>query len=101
MEPLDMLYMAFQDADGMMGFSIAETEGKPEKPSFTVDEKHKSLSLTRRPGQVIKLTRLDELVLLTIAKAHKIRFLETPAESSNIVRRYEAVDARKPAKRVS
>ena len=101
MESPEMSYMVFQDADGMMGFSIAETDGEPEKPFFTVDEKHKTLCLTRRPGQVIKLSRLDDHFLMSIMRSHRIRFLETPAESSNILRRYEAVDAGKPAKKVS
>lgn len=85
---LESLYFVFRDADGILGFSIKAYEGEPENPRFLYDG-NKQLFLLRRPGQVISLDALAEEFLPVLARAETVRFLETPEDSSEIIRQYD------------
>lgn len=84
----ETLYFVFRDTDGMLGFSLKEYDGEPQNPRFLFDGKSQAF-LIRHPGQIISLDALAEECLPLLSKAEKVRFLETPEDSSNIVRQYD------------
>ena len=79
---------AFQDADGVLSFSIKSYEGQELNPRFLFDGVSQAF-LLRCPGQVILLADLTEEAVANLNKAQKVRFFETPENSSEIIRQYE------------
>lgn len=84
----DKNYFVFRDSDGVLGFTIKLYEGVPLNPRFLYDEKGQ-IFLLRRPGQLILLDDLFEGFASVLDKSRKVRFLETPEDSSEIVQQYE------------
>lgn len=84
----EKLYFAFRDSDGILSFTLRSYEGEPVNPRFLFDgEKH--AFLLRRPGQVILLDSLADEFMTLLLTLQKVRFLETPEDSSEIVRQYD------------
>ena len=84
----DKLYFVFCDSDGIIGFTIKAYEGEPVNPRFLFDDDF-HVFLLRRPGQVILLDSVAEELVSLLLTARKVRFLETPEDSSKIVRQYD------------
>lgn len=85
---LDKNFFVFRDADGILGFTIKSYEGQPQNPRFLFDGGSQAF-LLRRPGQVILLDALTDEFISVLEKAQKVRFWETPEDSSEIVEQYE------------
>ena len=81
-------YFVFRDSDGVLGFTIKSFEGKQQNPRFLFDECGQAF-LLRHPGQVIFLDALAKDFISVLLNAQRVRFLETPEDSSEIVRQYE------------
>ena len=81
-------YLVFRDLDGVLSFSIRAYEDCPLNPRFLFDG-DKQVFLLRRPGQVILLDGLTDEFVTSLARTSRIRFLETPEDSSEIIRQYE------------
>lgn len=84
----EKLYFVFRDSDGILGFTIRSYEGEPVNPRFLFDG-DKQVFLLRHPGQVILLDSLGEEFIPLLLTSQKVRFLETPEDSSEIVRQYD------------
>ncbi len=84
----EKLYFVFRDSDGILGFTIRSYEGEPLNPRFLFDG-DKQVFLLRRPGQVILIDSLGEDFITFLSMSRKVRFLETPEDSSEIVRQYD------------
>ena len=84
----DKNYFVFRDADGILGFTIKSYEGEPSNPRFLFDGSQQ-VFLLRRPGQIIFLDFLANEFVSVLMKAQRVRLLETPEDSSEIVRQYE------------
>ena len=84
----ETLYFVFQDSDGVLSFSLKEYEGEPQDPRFLYDGE-KQLFLLRRPGQFISLDSLADEFLPLLERSARVRFVETPEDSSEIVRQYD------------
>lgn len=84
----EKLYFVFRDSDGILGFTIRCYEGEPVNPRFLFDG-DKQVFLLHRPGQVISLASLGEEFVAFLLTSQKVRFLETPEDSSEIVRQYD------------
>lgn len=85
---VETLCFVFQDADGILSFSLNEYEGAPNNPRFMYDGDRRLL-LLRQPGQLIALDSIAEEFLPLLQRSEKVRFVETPEDSSNIVRQYD------------
>ena len=85
---LDSMYFVFQDSDGILSFSIREYDDEPKDPRFLYDGE-KQIFLLRRPGQIIALDTPAEEFLPLLARSPRVRFVETPEDSSEIVRQYD------------
>ena len=83
----DKLYFSFRDTDGMLSFSMNAYDGDPQNPRFLLDENGKAF-LIRRVGQVIALADMQEDLCPVLQKANRIRILENPEDSSEILRQY-------------
>ena len=83
----DKLYFSFRDTDGMLSFSLNAYDGDPQNPRFLLDENGKAF-LIRRVGQVIALADMQEDLCPVLQKADRIRILENPEDSSEILRQY-------------
>ena len=81
-------YFVFRDSDGILGFTLRSYEGEPINPRFLFDG-NKQAFLLRRPGQLISLKALGEEFVTFLLKSQKVRFLETPEDSSEIIRQYD------------
>lgn len=84
----EKLYFVFRDSDGILGFTIRCYEGESVNPRFLFDG-DKQVFLLRRPGQVISLASLGEEFVALLLTSQKVRFLETPEDSSEIIRQYD------------
>lgn len=84
----DKNYFVFRDSDGILGFTIKSYEGDQVNPRFLFDG-GRQVFLLRRPGQVIFLDSLADEFVTVLMKAQRVRFLETPEDSSEIIRQYE------------
>ena len=84
----DNNYFVFRDSDGVLGFSIKVYEGRQHNPRFLYDENGQAF-LLRRPGQLILLDSFAAGFVPVLEKSQKVRFLETPEDSSEIVQQYE------------
>ena len=87
---VEFLYFTFLDGDGTLGISVKEYDGEPVSPCFLFDEKYHKTALLRRPDQMIVLENVDDDFYKLLQHATKVRFVETPEDSSKIVRSYEA-----------
>lgn len=85
---VETLCFVFQDADGILSFSLNEYEGAPNNPRFVYDGDRRLL-LLRQPGQLIALDSIAEEFLPLLQRSEKVRFVETPEDSSKIVRQYD------------
>lgn len=85
---LETLCFVFQDADGILSFSLNEYDGDPNNPRFMYDGDRRLL-LLRQPGQLIALDSIAEEFLPLLRRSEKVRFVETPEDSSKIVRQYD------------
>lgn len=95
---VDNMFMFFQDGDGTLSVSLKAYDGEPETPSFFLDELHKQTALLRRPNQMIYLDDMDEHFFDMLKGASKVRFCETPEDSSQIVRSYDVALTRSALK---
>ncbi len=84
----DRLYFVFRDSDGILGFTIRCYDGEPVNPCFLYDG-DQQVFLLRRPGQIISLASLGEEFFSFLRTLQKVRFLETPEDSSEIIRQYD------------
>lgn len=84
----EKLYFAFRDADGVPAFTIKTYDGEPVNPRFLVNADN-HVFLLRRPEQVIMLDNLGAEFYPVLTHASKVRFVETPEDSSEIVRQYD------------
>ena len=84
----DKSYFVFRDSDGILGFTIKAYEGTQINPRFLFDG-GRQVFLLRQPGQIILLDGLADEFVSVLTHAKKVRFLETPEDSSEIVRQYE------------
>lgn len=84
----DKNYFVFRDSDGILGFTIKMYEDSPLNPRFLLDE-NGLFFLLRRPKQIILLDAAADGFLPVLMKSKRVRFLETPEDSSQIVRQYE------------
>ena len=84
----EALCFVFQDTDGILSFSMNEYEGTPNNPRFLYDGENQLL-LLRRPGQLIPLHSVADEFLPLLRRSEKVRFFETPEDSSNIIRQYD------------
>ncbi|MBR1778003.1 MAG: hypothetical protein IJ752_05405 [Alphaproteobacteria bacterium] len=84
----DKNYFVFRDSDGVLGFTIKSYEGQQLNPRLLFDE-NGQLFLLRRPGQIVLLDSLAADFIAVLEKAQRVRFLETPEDSSEIIRQYE------------
>ena len=83
----DKLYFSFRDTDGMLSFSMNAYDGDPQNPRFLLDENGKAF-LIRRVGQVIALADMQEDLCPVLQKANRVRILENPEDSSEMLRQY-------------
>ena len=81
-------FLVFRDLDGILSFSIKAFDGCPHDPLFLFDDK-KQAFLLRRPGQTILLDDLSDEFAKLLHHASLVRLLETPEDSSEIIRQYE------------
>ena len=81
-------FFSFHDTDGVPSVTMRCYEGEPAAPRFLFDG-GKQAFLLRRAGQVILLDGLSDEFVSVLEKVSKVRFLETPEDSSEIVRQYE------------
>lgn len=86
---VDNMFLIFQDGDGTLSFSLKAYDGEPEAPGFFLDEQGRQMALLRRPDQIIYLDDADEHFFDMLKGASKVRFCETPEDSSQIVRSYD------------
>lgn len=84
----DKNYFVFRDSDGVLGFSIKAFDGRQINPRFLYDGEGRGF-LIRRAKQVILLDRLAAEFSSVLEKTPRVRFLETPEDSSQIIRQYE------------
>ena len=84
----DKNYFVFRDSDGILGFTIKAYEGRQTNPRFLFDGRNRGF-LIRRSKQIILLDALASEFASVLAKTQKVRFLETPEDSSQIIRQYE------------
>lgn len=84
----DKNYFVFRDSDGVLGFSIKAFDGRQTNPRFLYDGEGRGF-LIRRAKQVILLDMLAAEFSSVLEKTPKVRFLETPEDSSQIIRQYE------------
>lgn len=84
----EKLYFTFRDTDGVLSFSLNAYEGEPENPRFLFDGKSQVFFM-RRAGQVISLADLQEEVESDLKEVSRVRILETPEDSSEILRQYD------------
>ncbi len=84
----EKLYFVFRDSDGALAFTIRSYDGEPDNPRFLFDGDRQAF-LLRRPGQVILLDALEDKIVNVLKATQKVRFLETPEDSSEIVRQYD------------
>lgn len=84
----EKLYFVFRDSDGTLAFTIRSYDGEPENPRFLFDRDRQAF-LLRRPGQVILLDAPDDKIVDVLKTTQKVRFLETPEDSSEIIRQYD------------
>lgn len=71
---VEALCFVFQDADGILSFSLNEHEGAPNNPRFLFDG-DKRLLLLRRPGQLISLDSIAEEFLPLLRRSEKVPFV--------------------------
>lgn len=84
----DKNFFVFRDTDGVPGFTIRSYDGEPDDARFLFDG-GKQVFLMRHAGQIILLDGLSDEVVSVLTKVSKVRFFETPEDSSEIVRQYE------------
>lgn len=84
----DKNYFVFRDSDGILGFTIQAYDGGQNNPRFLFDGGNRGF-LIRRSEQIILLDKLASEFASALAKTEKVRFLETPEDSSQIIRQYE------------
>ena len=84
----DKNYFVFRDSDGVLGFTIKAYDGRQTNPRFLFDGQNHGF-LIRRSKQIILLDALTSEFTSVLTKTQKVRFLETPEDSSQIIRQYE------------
>ena len=84
----DKNFFVFRDTDGVPAVTMRAYDGQPEMPRFLFVG-GKQVFLLRRAGQIILFDGLSDAFQSALKKSVKVRFFETPEDSSEIIRQYD------------